>query len=392
LFLTRFFTQTTWRVTIVVLLVMFAALVATGFVSSAYKRERGILGEEHFRDGEDLRSHGDSSAAMEQFRQALIFSPDNSAYRLALAETLIDAGRLDEAQAHLQQLIAADPTNGVLNLLLARVAVKRNLLKQAVEYYQRAVYEYWPATEIPQRREARWELANLLEQTGNRTAYIAELMQLYAGTNPQQQTQMIEIGSRLREAGATSEAQQVFQQVVKTFPRSSGAYLGLAEVAFDSGEYISARHDFQRALKAAPKDQQISARLDLTNEIIGLDPELPNLATEERLRRSRNLLSRVVAKLEACGSSADLAFLATPSRQEPPQPAAHDPGSTSPNALQQELSTAAALLSAHPSQDEDLAVQMQESAARLWRDRALFCQNHAPIDDAIETVVTRLGE
>ena len=144
------------------------AFVVTGFASSAYRRERTTLGEAHFQEAQNLVNRGEVESALEEYRKALLFAPDRTEYRLALATTLINADQLNEARSHVEQLLQEDPTNGQLNLLLARIALKRHHLKDAVDDYQRAVYEYWPNSELPERRRARWELATLLNDTGDR--------------------------------------------------------------------------------------------------------------------------------------------------------------------------------------------------------------------------------
>ncbi|MDQ2843253.1 MAG: tetratricopeptide repeat protein, partial [Acidobacteriota bacterium] len=174
------FGQNTFQATLTVSVTLVLAFVATGFASSAYHRERTTLAATHFERGQALENHEELEPALEEYRKALLFSPDKTEYRLSLATALLEAGRLDEAQSHLEQLAQEDPTSGQINLLLGRLAVQKHKLKQAVDYYQRGVYEYWPESEFPERRQARWELASLLSKTGDRSGFIAELMQLYA--------------------------------------------------------------------------------------------------------------------------------------------------------------------------------------------------------------------
>jgi tetratricopeptide (TPR) repeat protein len=164
-------------VSVVVVLVFSFAL--TGAISSAYRRERLSLGESHYERGQLLAGQGETEAAVDQYREALLFLPNQQEFRLSLATGLLSIGRLDEAQAHLQQLLQQDPTNGRINLALAHIAMQRRNPTAAVEYYQRAVYEYWPPNEIPQRRKARWELVQLLDTAGQRSGVVGELLQLY---------------------------------------------------------------------------------------------------------------------------------------------------------------------------------------------------------------------
>lgn len=403
-----FFTQTTLRATISVCAVLLAAIVGTGFITSAYKRERESLGQDHFEQGSALAAAGHMQRAVEQYRQALIYSPDDTNYRLSLARALIGARRLSEARSHLEQLLQEDPTNGVINLLLARVAVQQNKPKQAIDYYQRAVYEYWPASALPERREARWELVRLLEQTGNRSQLVAELMQLYSNAPEWDKAQIADIGFLLLKTGATSEASEVFRDLAKSAPKDADARRGLGAVAFNNGDFVAARHEFQRALRLKPTDEQSGELLGLTNEVIDLHPGLPHISSAERLRRSSNLLMRVIKDLQAC---VPLPSTPQPTKQPQsasPQAAPNNPTAASAgpvatnagpaataapvNPLQQRLDSARALLQPKRGEDaNDRALDLQDAAQQLWKDRAQFCGQRPLSDRPVEIVLPILA-
>ncbi len=327
------------------------------------------MGVQHFLDGQKLGLANDLAGAAEEYRKALLFTPDSKQYRLALATALVNAGKLDEAESHLEQLLQEDPTNGQLNLLVARIAQRENHLNQAIDSYQRAVYEYWPPDELAQRRQARWDLIQLLEGQGakRRNDLIGELLQLY-GNLPPASDQRMRVGEMLLRNGADAEAASVFRDVLKSAPQDAGAHRGLALIEFRAGDYISARHDYQRALRSSPNDQDAERGLQLTNEIVDIAPELPNISAAERLRRSGNVLNRVRADLERCA------------------------GEVAPESpLAQRLdSIDKALKPGKKSDSEDEAAQMQTMAEDLWRDRAGLCSKGVVKDAAVEAVLPRL--
>ncbi len=376
--------QNTFWTTVTVCVTLIAAFVATGFASSAYHRERTALGVQHYDLGRSLESHDELESALDQYRKALFFAPDKTEYRLSLSTALIEAGRLDEAQSHLEQLSQDDPTNGVINLLLGRIAVQKHKLKPAIDYYQRAVYEYWPESDLPQRRQARWELANLLSQAGDRNGFIGELMQLYTNLPPTETAQKLKVGSLLLANGATSEATRIFQDLAKQQPLNPQTRRGLGEAYFSSGDYIAARHELQRALRLDPKDQVSAQALALTNEVIDMDPALPYITSSEQLRRSKNLLGRVIRDLQACGA-------ANPATQGSPQPQPNKKADTAlTDPLAQEWSVGQALIT-QKKNSEDSSLAMQREAAQLWTDKARFCSAGGPRDHALDTVFSRIG-
>ncbi len=372
------FGQNTLQATLTVCVTLIVAFVVTAFASSAYHREQRSLGQVHFGRGQAMQARGELTPALEEYRQALIFAPNNTDYRLSLATALLDAGRLDEAQSHLEELEQENPTSGRINLLLGRLAVQQHDLQKAVDYYQRGVYEYWPASDLPMRRQARWELANLLNQTGDRNGFLGELMQLYTNLPTNATMEKLRIGYLLQSSGATSEALRIFQDVVKQSPENADARRGLGEADFSSGQYVSARHEFQRALRLDPKDKTSAQELSLTNEVIDMNPAMPYISGAEQLRRSRNLLSRVMKNLEGCNPVASAA----------PAPATLVPEPVDP--YQQRMLDARKLL-AGKSKDSDPALAMQKIAAQLWADKGHYCTLVTPQDHTLDTLFARIG-
>lgn len=344
-------------------LLLAGSFAVTGFVTSKYRQEKVALGHAHFMRGQELERAADVNEAVEEFRKAMIFSPDTAEYRTAFASALMQAGRLDEAESHINQLLQEDPTNGELNLMLGRIAEKRNQLEKAIDFYQRAVYEYWPPERVDERRDARLELIELLGRAGRREELIAELMTLYANF-PNDQVLKNRIGLDLLDHGATSEAIQVFKEMVRGSSRSADAHRGLAQAYFASGDYVSARHEFERTLRLNSKDAIASRELKLTNSVIDLDPNLSGIREAERLRRAQNLLKRVMADLQQCGEN---------------------------KTVEETLVKANGLLSAIPREDEDMAQEMQKEAEDLWAQRSRLCAGNATNDGALATVLARIS-
>lgn len=358
---------TTIRSIVSVAIVLVASFVVTGAISSSYKRERLSLGEEHYGRGRTLERAGEVDEAVDEYRESLLFTPDNRDYRLSLANGLLEIGHLDEAQAHLDQLAQQDPTNGRINLALAQVALKRNKIRIAIDDYQRAVYEYWPPDAVPERRKARWELVDLLHSVGRRDDEIAELLQLYS-SSPPDPAERAKIGFLLVKVGAASEAAQVFRNLQLNFPQNSLGHRGMGEARFAAGDYVSARHEFQRALRLSPNDRDAQASLALTNAVIDLDPLLPDISSGEQARRSHLLLSKIVNELNRC------------LLDKAPTPVA-----------QHQLDTARDLLVKKQPSPDDYSLSLQRAAINLWQNRGSFCPASVQPHRAIDLAVGRIS-
>jgi tetratricopeptide (TPR) repeat protein len=360
--------HTTIRATLSVVIVLVVSFALTAAVSSAYRRQRAALGEMHYDRAHWSAQHGRMGDAVEEFRQALLYLPEDTRYRLSLATALLDTGHLNEAQTHLEQLLQEDPTNGEINLALAQVALKRGNMSRAVEYYQRAVYEYWPSSRISERRQARWELVNLLEEAGQHAEVVGELIQLYASA-PNDPKERSTIGFELLKYGAVSEAAEIFGNLERKFPQEEYGHRGLAEVNLSRGDYVAARHEFQHALRLDPKDRESTEGLGLVNTVIELDPSLPRIGGAERLRRGRNLLNRVVDYITECAGTRAWS-----------------------DALNQELDDARKLLLDKRSRNDDFNLELQQAAQRLWQNRFSYCGTLAAPDRAAELALAKLRD
>lgn len=348
--------------------VLVLAFTVTAFLSSAYRRARVSQGHRHYDIGQSLASAGNLEGAAEEYRKALLFLPDEPEYRLSLAVVLVELGKLDEAESHLQELLEINPTDGLVNLMMARIAERRNKTSQAIDYFERAVYGYWPRDKLPQRHAARWELVGLLEKQNHPNAVIGELLQLYANA-PDDQAEKSKIGFMLLRYGATSDAVNVFRELVRDHANYVEGHHGLGEAYLDSRDYIAARREFQRAAHLDPNDRDNLNLLALSNSIIELDPDLPRLNAAARFHRSQLILERVLKNLTACSS-----------------------GAPANDALKQEADNANKLLASKPADFDQAAIQMQDTASQLWKDRTAFCPSSPPNDRALEAVLSRISQ
>ncbi len=331
------------------------SLALTAAAASIYRNERISLGQKHYAEGEAFSKQSRTKEALGEYRTALLFLPDETEYRLSLATALLQDGRLDEAEAHLQQLADEEPANPLIHLGLARIAAKRHRSKIAIQDYQRAVYEYWPPAEIPERRAARWELVNLLQQAGRRTEMVGELIQLYA-SSPPDPAERDKIGFALMQEGATAEAKRIFSDVLHIRAGDSDAQRGVGNADFATGDFVAARHAFQRALRLNPADRDSAKELTLTNSVIEADAMLPGISEAERQRRSANLLRRVLENLSGC---------------------------TDP-AIQ-----GAQELFVHPPRNAP--TDFEDAAELLWKQRASMCGGKSPSDMIVDLVLGRRG-
>ena len=236
-------------------LIIIGVVPAFAFVNtlvSAARARREAIALDWARRGRAELAAGRPAAAAEDFETADQYARDRGAYRLQLAEALVAAGRTLEAEAELQTLWNATPGSGTVNLQLARLYAGQGRVTDAVRYYHLAVDGAWPTNAAELRRQARLELARFLLTKHDQVQAQAELVAL-AGDVPSNPTDP----AAARLAG---------------------------EVAFDTGDYRSARRYLER-INTADLDADGARMLDLSARAIDLDPYARGIRSRERVRR-----------------------------------------------------------------------------------------------------------
>jgi tetratricopeptide (TPR) repeat protein len=291
------------RSTVVPLVSIFLVLAllasAAGFLARAYHTEKYNRAARYFKLGKGFAQQGRYQEAAEQYRAALTLSRDNRDYKLALASALVELGLPGEAQAHLKDLLQTYPTNGLMNLMMARLLSGTRELVSAETYFNRAIYGFWPDDGIGGRVEARFELVDLLLRTGADRKAIGELMRMQADL-PENPALEKQLGRRFLRAGAPEEAATVFRKAARRNRADAEAFAGLGEAELKNEKYSVARAAFAHALRLTPGDKHLRAMYELADETNRLDPTLPRLRASERYARTRTLVERALKEIESC--------------------------------------------------------------------------------------------
>ncbi|MBV9769225.1 MAG: tetratricopeptide repeat protein, partial [Bryobacterales bacterium] len=340
-----------------------------GFLNYYYRSARSERAQEFYKTGNDLLQQNRDDEAVQQFRDALSASPGNEQYRLALGLALVKDTHPAEASVYLRALLKRDPGNGPAAVGEARIAAMQGKRVDAVRYYHQAIDGSWPAGEEPNRMQTRYELASLLEKSGQKTQAVAELLAAL-GPAVRDATAKKKIGQLLLGYGAPRDAADVFQNVIQTDSHDAEAYadLGTAELALNN--YREARDSFQKALQWNPSDVRSKQQLELSQQVLSLDPDARGLRAAERYERSKALLEAEVMRLVQC------------------QRAAKSGGEFDPTAIAQKA------LGDHPRSGalEDAAEKNLALAEDLWKQEQKVCGAGLSTNDAAERVLARLSQ
>jgi hypothetical protein len=98
------------------------------------------------------------------------------------------------------------------------------------------------------------------------------------------------------------EARGVFAGLLDRDSNDCAAQAGLGDAEFDLADYASAQLAYSRAIRCDPEDLQSRMQLDLSTEILDLDPTRRGLPIRTRVVRSRALVERALGRLDTCMS------------------------------------------------------------------------------------------
>lgn len=292
------------------LMVVFFLAVST--LSRIHDAQRESLAERWAGRGTDSLNAQQYLAAVEDFRTALLYSRDNGAYQLSLAEALMGLKRDDEAQAYLANLWEREPDNGMVSLELARIAVSKNQTEQVLRYYHNAIYGTWPSNPDAQRRNTRLELIAYLMRINAHPQAEAELIDLAAtvGDNAAEQEQL---GEMFAKVGDDGRALAAFRASLSLSRHNPAALAGAGAAAFRLGQYVEAERYLEQALNANPGDVQSERRLTMTEDVLHWDPFRQGLSQVQQNRIVLAAFAAAGARLKSCNTPS------TPEQQDAQQ-------------------------------------------------------------------------
>ena len=145
----------------------------------------------------------------------------------------------------------------------------------------------------------RMELIDFLGRSDRMTQARVELLALIA-ESPNDAAVKEQVARLLLRYGLIPESVQLFQEVIKQNPQNAGTYAGLGQAQFASGNFSAAEQSFKAALRRNPADLQSKQRLETTEEILALHPNLRGLKARDRHERSLKLVAALLKSLDQC--------------------------------------------------------------------------------------------
>jgi tetratricopeptide (TPR) repeat protein len=186
---------------------------------------------------------------------------------------------------------------------MAQIQVKQGNVAKAMSFYHRAIYGQWHDDPAQHQMTVRMELVDLLARQNMPKELLAELLPLQDQIGDDVAAQM-RLAQLYLLANSPPRAADLFREVLRESKDNADAYAGLAGAEFARADYPVALRNFQAALRLRPDDDALRKKRDLSNEVLALDPTRRGLNSQERYRRSLEVLSLAVQSLADCAGTA----------------------------------------------------------------------------------------
>ena len=314
------------------------AFAITGFAARLYHGRRAELARSWFDRGNAELKAGRATAALSDFRTALIYAQrelpleQQQQYELNFVQALIATGNTGEARAYLLDMWERGPGDSRINLELARLAAQVGNDADAKRYYNGAIYGVWdesPDDVLRSRMDTRLELYGYLMDRGEKAEAQSVLLATAAAIPPDPALHA-QVGHLMLQAGQTQPALDEFQRALRLDAHNYEALAGAGEAYFQLGNDRDAVRYLESAAREAMQqkrrpgrqadsqvrgdqvreDEEAQATQDLATAeaSLALNPHAPALDPMERAHRAIRSYDAAVARIRACASEHGIAL------------------------------------------------------------------------------------
>jgi tetratricopeptide (TPR) repeat protein len=286
-------------------LIIIAAFSFTRMVVDWFNNQQAELASHWYQSGVAALNAHRPQQAVEDFETALNYAKQNdSDYRLRLAESLLAAGRPNEARSRLLGLLEEHPADSMVNLELARIAAGKGELREAARYYHGAIDGIWRPGKAPalERLKTRFELLEVLAENHQVGEAATELRALLPELPPNANAHT-RLGQIYFKLGDLRQALAEFQRARQLDHDFAPAYAGAGAAALQAGDYPAAKRYLLDAVKFDERDANSSNLLARTEQLLAADPFSPGVNAAERARRTIAAYETAVKRLDECINS-----------------------------------------------------------------------------------------
>jgi len=163
--------------------------------------------ELHIKLGQGYMEQGEYEVALERLTRAIQLDPNSADAHTVIAVLYERIGRRERAETHYRRAVALKPEAGMMNNNYGTFLCHSGRFDESIAYFSKAIDD-------PFYRTPEAALANA--------------------------------GSCSRKAGRSEQAERFYREALAKAPRDAGVLLELADMKFETGEFMRARAFMQR--------------------------------------------------------------------------------------------------------------------------------------------------
>ncbi len=190
---------------------------------------------------------GDHAGAAEVYRHALTLRPQDLDLKLRLGAALVTAGRVDEADGLLREVIKERPNSAEGEYFLGRILFARHDMAQALQHFEKAV------NLEPTRAEFRTHFAWTHLEHGNLSGALTQVNAALERDPASGDAHWV-LGRVQLRMGAVKDALESFQKTLRLKPGRYEALAGLGDAYDQLRELRKAIKTYQEAVRAVPTE------------------------------------------------------------------------------------------------------------------------------------------
>jgi tetratricopeptide (TPR) repeat protein len=273
----------------------------TAFASRMYHKTFHVLADQWFAKGDVSFHAGNAAEALNDYRNALVYSPNNPQFQFHLAQALAATGREEEAESYLVNLLSVSPGSGEINLELARSSARWKAgTAAALHYYHAAIYGEWDHDPLMMRWDVRRELCEYLLVHGTRIQIEPDLIAMADNVPPADIPRQRIAAEILLRGQLWDRALTLFRSVLSAVPGDLDALVGAGTAAFHLTEFPRTVEYLSALPHEKLADPQIAAMLETSRQVIADDPFLDGLSVQEKASRTAHVLALAESRAEQC--------------------------------------------------------------------------------------------
>jgi len=215
--------------------------------SNAIKIDKNFA-DAHYALAQTYARVGSYSLAYAEFRRTVDLAPNNFKARIDLGNMLLAGGRLDDAAAQANAVLAAEPDDADTHALLARIAFKRGQKDLALKEIHRAL-------ELAPDEAALHEALAMMETTDtSQTGAVEAELKKSVALAPKSVSAKLLLAEFYIKSSRWAEAEQMSRDAISTDPKNLPARETLAQVFLKQGNEPKALEVLRQASSDLPDD------------------------------------------------------------------------------------------------------------------------------------------